>query len=66
MAGTAWFVHKGLSVVAPDALATVAAMGMAALIYLICLFAFRAIATEDVAKIPVLGPRIYRWVKKLE
>lgn len=50
----------------PDALATVAAMGMAALIYLICLFAFRAIATEDVAKIPVLGPRIYRWVKKLE
>ena len=66
MAGTAWFVHKGLSAVTPDALATVAAMGVAALIYLICLFAFRAVDADDVAKVPVVGHRMYQWVKRLE
>ena len=66
MAGTAWFVHKGLSAVTPDALATVAAMGVAALIYLICLFAFRAVDADDVVKVPVVGHRMYQWVKRLE
>lgn len=66
MAGTAWFVHKGLSAVTPDALATVATMGVAALIYLICLFAFRAVDADDVAKVPVVGHRMYQWVKRLE
>ena len=52
--------------VTPDALATVAAMGVAAMIYLICLFAFRAVDADDVAKVPVVGHRMYQWVKRLE
>ena len=65
-AAMAGFVHKGLSAVTPDALATVAAMGVAAMIYLICLFAFRAVDADDVAKVPVVGHRMYQWVKRLE
>ena len=38
----------------------------AGLIYIICLFAFRALSSEDVRKLPFIGRRLYPWVKKLE
>lgn len=66
MAGTAWLTHEGLRALMPDALATIAAMIAAGLIYIICLFAFRALSSEDVRKLPFIGRRLYPWVKKLE
>ena len=66
MAGTAWLTHEGLRALMPDALATITAMIAAGLIYIICLFAFRALSSEDVRKLPFIGRRLYPWVKKLE
>lgn len=66
MAGTAWFAHYGLSAIAPDSMATILAMILAAVIYIICLFAFRAIAANDVQTVPVVGQRLYQFVNKLE
>ncbi|MCH4178716.1 MAG: polysaccharide biosynthesis protein [Megasphaera sp.] len=65
MAGTAWILYNGTVPVLGNGLATVLAMVLAAVIYVICLFVFRAISAEDVARIPVIGTKIAPVAKRL-
>ncbi|MCH4166725.1 MAG: polysaccharide biosynthesis protein [Megasphaera sp.] len=65
MAGTAWLVYNGIMPVLGNALTTILAMTMAGIVYIICLFVFRAIAADDVARIPVLGRKLSLLVRRL-
>ena len=62
MAGTAWFVHQALFVLFGNAVATIAAILVAALVYLIGLVVFRALTAEDIEKIPVIGKKVSRRI----
>ena len=67
MGGTAWFIYNGSLPFLGNTLATVLSMSGAAAIYIICLFAFRAITPSDVGCVPVVGAKltalIHRFVK---
>lgn len=62
MAGTAWLVHHALFVLFDNAVATIAAIMAAALVYLIGLIVFRALTAEDIEKIPVVGKKVSRRI----
>ena len=62
MAGTAWLVHHALFVLFGNAVATIAAIMVAALVYLIGLVVFRALTAEDIEKIPVVGKKVSRRI----
>ena len=62
MAGTAWLVHHALFVLFGNAVATIAAIMAAALVYLIGLVVFRALTAEDIEKIPVVGKKVSRRI----
>ena len=55
MSGTAWFVYNGMLPLMGNGIATIAAILLAAIIYVICLFVFRAIALDEAMRLPVIG-----------
>ena len=66
MAGTAWFVHHGLMLLFGNTAATLLAILAAGVIYVLCLFLFRAVAPDDLQRLPVAGPRISALLRCLE
>ncbi|ERT61959.1 putative polysaccharide biosynthesis protein [Megasphaera vaginalis (ex Srinivasan et al. 2021)] len=58
MAGTAWIVSEISGPLLPDTAATLLAIGTAAVVYLVSLLAFRAVDSELVGKIPVVGAKL--------
>ena len=65
MAGTAWILHHSLLNLLGNTLATIIAMSAAVTVYLIGIFAFRAIAVTDLEKLPVIGPKLASIAEKL-
>ena len=65
MAGTAWIIHHSLLNLVGNTLATIMAMTAAAIVYLIGIFAFRAVAVTDLAKLPVIGSKLAAMAEKL-
>lgn len=66
MSGTAWFVYHGLWPLTGNALATITAICLAAGIYVICLFLFRAIALDEAMGLPVVGRILTKCVALIE
>ncbi|MCI1750109.1 MAG: polysaccharide biosynthesis protein [Megasphaera cerevisiae] len=66
MAGTAWFVHNGLFPLLGDAISTITAIITAGAVYLVCLFIFRAIKSEDASRIPFFGKTLSSMIRRLE
>lgn len=62
MSGTAWFVYNGMLPLMGNGIATIAAILLAAIIYVICLFVFRAIALDEAMRLPVIGNIITKAV----
>ena len=65
MAGTAWIIHHSLLNLVGNTLATILAMTAAAVVYLIGIFAFRAVAVTDLSKLPVIGAKLAAMAEKL-
>lgn len=66
MAGTAWFAYHGLLLFLGNTGATLAAIGAAGAVYVVCLFLFRAVVMEELCRIPVIGAKIGAFLSRLE
>lgn len=65
MAGTAWFVHHGLRLLLGNTGATLLAMAAAAAVYVLGLILLRALSADDAARLPLIGPKLARAVRKM-
>lgn len=66
MAGTAWFAYHGLLLFLGNTGATLAAISAAGAVYLLCLFLFRAVAADDLRRVPVVGSKVSSLLGRLE
>lgn len=64
MAGTAWFVFKGTSPILPHTVSTLLSITLAGIVYIIGLFAFRAIEKEDMLSFPIIGKKLYSLITR--
>lgn len=64
MAGTAWFMFQVTSPILPHTISTLLSITLAGIVYIIGLFAFRAISKEDIRSVPVIGERLYGLVTR--
>lgn len=65
MAGTAWFVHHGLQGMLGNTVATIAAIAVSAMIYIISLFVFQIVTLTTVAQLPIIGPMARRLIRRV-
>lgn len=66
MAGTAWFSYHGLLLFLGNTVSTIVAICAAGAVYIVCLFLFRAVAVDDLRRVPVAGAKVDALLSRLE